>query len=109
MLLENTPLCRNELVSRSFDYLKDREASSLLQGFVVTARLYSNRQMQHAFILLGFCCAAFVDFQFAQIDQQGAGDVAAEPQQFGGMDLVVVAKTIGRAQQAALDVFVEVV
>ena len=65
--------------------------------------------MQHAFILLGFCCTAFVDFQFAQIDQQGAGDVAAEPQQFGGVHLVVVAKTIGRAQQAAFDVFVEVV
>src|SRR5690606_25229599 len=67
----------------------------------------SDRQIDHLATLGGRGRTAAVDHQFAELDQLRAGDVAAEPQQVGGVYLVVVAEAVGRAQQGLLDLFVQ--
>ena len=58
--------------------------------------------MQHALALQVLSGAAFVHRQLADLDQARARDVAAQAQQVGGVDLVVVAEAVRSAQQGVM-------
>ncbi|WP_423227795.1 M10 family metallopeptidase C-terminal domain-containing protein [Pseudomonas syringae] len=63
--------------------------------------------MQHAVALDVFTWSAFVDRQFANLDQACARDVAGQAQQAGCVHLVVVAEAIGGSEQRILDLLVQ--
>src|SRR5690606_8123375 len=52
--------------------------------------------------------AALVHHQFTDADQVCTGDVARQAEKVGRVHLVVVAEAVGRAQQAVLDLLVQV-
>ncbi len=70
--------------------------------------LDSGRQVDHPAILGVQCRAASVDHQFADPDQQRAGDIAAQAQQAGGVNLIAIGVAVGGAQQLGLDLFIQV-
>ncbi len=71
------------------------------------ATVRSHGEVQHPVSLQGLTRSALVDGQFADPDQPGAGDVACQAQQAGGVYLIVMAEPVRGSQQRVLDFFMQ--